>query len=56
MNKKTALNRFKLGTPQRYVIAKKDNRMCAVLASIDTENNKCTSIESIIYPEFQNKK
>ncbi len=56
MNKKTALNRFKLGTPQRYVIAKNDNRMCAVLASIDTETNKCTSIQSIIYPEFQNKK
>ena len=54
MNKKTAMNRFKLGTPQKYIIAKKDNRMCAVLVTVDTEKNSCTHIESLIYPEFKN--
>jgi 2',3'-cyclic-nucleotide 2'-phosphodiesterase len=56
MSKKTAIRRFTLGTPQRYQIADKDNRMCGVVLDIDTESSKCTSIESVIYPEFMNKK
>ena len=55
MNKKTSLNRFTLGTPQKYVLAKKDNRLCAVILEIDSESGKCKSIEPFIYPEFTNK-
>lgn len=54
MSKKTAINRFTLGTPQKYVIAKKDNRMCAVMVTVDLETSKCTEIKPVIYPEFQN--
>ncbi len=56
MNKKTAINRFILGTPQRYTIAEKDNRLCGVIVDIETEKGNCVSIEPVIYPEFQNKK
>lgn len=52
MDKNTSIKRFTLGTPQRYKIADKDNRMCAVLVKINPETGKCTSIESVIYPEF----
>lgn len=56
MSKKTSINRFTLGTPQRYNIADKDNRLCGVVLDIETETAKCTSIEPIIYPEFVSKK
>lgn len=55
MDKDTSIRRFTLGTPQRYKIAENDNRMCGVVAKINTETGKCTSIEPVIYPEFQNK-
>lgn len=54
MDKQTSIKRFTLGTPQRYKIADKDNRMCGVLMEIDSESNKCLSIKSVIYPEFSN--
>lgn len=56
MNKKTSINRFTLGTPQRFTLAEKDNRLCGVLAEIETEKGRCVSIEPFIYPEFENKK
>ncbi|MCC5905376.1 MAG: TIGR00282 family metallophosphoesterase [Balneolaceae bacterium] len=56
MDKNTSIRRFTLGTPQRYKIADKDNRMCSVILEVDTETAKCVSIESLIYPEFVNKK
>lgn len=56
MNKKTSINRFTLGTPQRYTIADKDNRLCGVIVEIETDKGTCTSIEPVIYPEFENKK
>lgn len=52
MDKKTSIRRFTMGTPQRYKIASKDNRMCAVLLEIDVDSAQCASIETIIYPEF----
>ncbi len=55
MDKATAIRRFTLGTPQRYKIADKDNRLCGVSLEIDLETAKCISIESVIYPEFINK-
>ncbi len=55
MDKNTSINRFKLSTPQRYKIAKNDNRMCGVYAELDVETGKCTHIESVIYPAFNNK-
>lgn len=54
MKRKTSMNRFILGTPQRFHVAKKDNHLCGVLASINTDTSRCTNIESIIYPEFIN--
>jgi len=54
MKKKTSINRFVLGTPQRFHVADKDNRLCGVIASIDTETAKCVEIDPIIFPEFQN--
>lgn len=55
MDKATAIRRFTLGTPQRYKIADKDNRLCGVSLKIDIETGKCNSIESVVYPEFVNK-
>ncbi len=54
MDKKTSIRRFTLGTPQRYKIAKNDNRMCGVVLKIDPETAKTISIEPVIYPEFEN--
>ncbi len=54
MSKKTSINRFLLGTPQRFQVAKKDNRLCGVLSTINTENARCINIEPIIFPEFNN--
>jgi calcineurin-like phosphoesterase len=55
MKKKTSINRFLLGTPQRFHVATKDNHLCGVLATVDTDTAKCIEIESIIFPEFQSK-
>jgi 2',3'-cyclic-nucleotide 2'-phosphodiesterase len=55
MEKKTSINRFKLGTPQRYKIAADDNRICGVSLEIDPTTGKCRSIEPVIFPEFNNK-
>jgi 2',3'-cyclic-nucleotide 2'-phosphodiesterase len=54
MKKKTSINRFVLGTPQRFLVAENDNRLCGIIAKINTETAKCVEINSIIYPEFQN--
>ncbi|TVQ66499.1 MAG: TIGR00282 family metallophosphoesterase [Balneolaceae bacterium] len=55
MDKKTAIRRFTLGTPQRYKIAENDNRLCGVLLKIDADTGKCNVIESVVYPNFVNK-
>lgn len=55
MDKKTSIRRFTLGTPQRYKIADKDNRMCGVYLEIDPGNGKCILVEPVIFPEFNNK-
>ena len=51
-DKKTSIRRFVLGTPQKFKIARSDNRMCAVLIEIDPDTSKCVRIEPVIYPEF----
>ncbi len=55
MDKKTSIRRFTLGTPQKYKIAEKDNRLCGVFLEVDAEKATCKSIESIIYPPFSSK-
>ena len=55
MDKDTSIRRFTLGTPQRYKIADKDNRICGVSLEIDPETTACLSIEPVIFPEFNNK-
>ncbi len=55
MDKNTSIRRFTLATPQKYKIADKDNRLCGVFVEINSETAKCSSIESVIYPEFVNK-
>lgn len=55
MDKDTSIRRFTLGTPQRYKIADKDNRICGVFLEIDPETTACTSIEPVIFPEFKNR-
>lgn len=52
MDKDTALRRFMLATPQKYVGANGDNRICGVLSKIDFTSGKCVYIEPIIYPSF----
>lgn len=54
MDKATSIRRFMLGTPQKYKIADKDNRICGVSLHIDPESAKCTHIEPVIFPEFTN--
>ena len=54
MDKKTSINRFRLGTPQRYKVADKDNRMCGVYLEIDPDTATCSRIEPVIFPEFNN--
>ena len=55
MKKKTSINRFLLGTPQRFHVAKKDNHLCGVLAMFDLKTLNCKQISSSIYPDFQSK-
>lgn len=50
----TAIRRFTLATPQRYKLASDDNRICGVFAIANAETGKCSHIESVIYPPFQN--
>ena len=52
MDKDTALRRFMLGTPQKYQSANGDNRICGILAKIDTTSGKCVHIENVIFPSF----
>ncbi len=52
MSKKTAIKRFTLGSPQKYSVATKDNRMCSVILELKTESGKCKSIKPFIYPDF----
>ncbi|TVR28289.1 MAG: TIGR00282 family metallophosphoesterase [Balneolaceae bacterium] len=55
MDTATSIRRFTLGTPQKYKIADKDNRICGVYLEIDQESSKCVHIEPVIFPEFNNK-
>lgn len=55
MNKKNAIRRFTHAIPQRFLVAEKEVRLCGVLADIDAEKGRCTSIAPVIYPEFGSK-
>lgn len=54
MSAKVAIKRFVTGVHQKYQAAKGDNRMCGVLADVDTGSGRCVHIEPVIYPEFNN--
>lgn len=54
MEKGGAIRRFRLATPQRFLTADGDNRICGVYAEIDRESGNCLHIEPVIYPEFTN--
>lgn len=56
MDKATALKRFTLQTPHKYKSANGDNRICGIVADIDTESGKCLSIQPIHFPSFQSDK
>lgn len=53
MDKDTALRRFMLSTPQKYIGAEGDNRICGVVIDIDTKTGQCKRIEPFILPSFQ---
>lgn len=53
MDKDTALRRFMLSTPQKYIGAEGDNRICGVVTDIDTQTGRCKRIEPFILPTFQ---
>jgi metallophosphoesterase (TIGR00282 family) len=53
MDKDTALRRFLLSTPQKYIGAEGDNRICGVVADIDVKTGQCKRIEPFILPSFQ---
>ena len=55
MDKDTSIRRFTLSTPQKYKIAKHDNRICGVYLEIDPQTAKCKYIEPVIFPEFNTK-
>jgi 2',3'-cyclic-nucleotide 2'-phosphodiesterase len=55
MDKNTSIKRFTLGTPQRYKIAEKDNRLCGVMVEILTDTGFCKSVEPVVYPDFISK-
>ena len=55
MDKNTSIKRFTLATPQRYKLAKNDNKMCGVFAELDIDSGKCILIEPVIYPGFNKK-
>ncbi len=50
LNRKVALRRFLLGTPQRYEIATENLRLNAALVTIDTESGKALEIQRISLP------
>jgi len=52
MDKDAALRRFLLSTPQKYLSANGDNRICGVIVDIETTKNMCTHIEPVIFPSF----
>lgn len=52
MDKDTALRRFMLSTPQKYLGADGDNRICGLITDIDTKTGACVHIEPIILPSF----
>lgn len=54
MDKDTALRRFMLSTPQKYQSANGDNRICGIVADIDSDKGTCVHIESMIFPSFNN--
>lgn len=53
MDKDTALRRFMLSTPQKYIGAEGDNRICGVVTDIDVKTGQCKRIEPFILPSFQ---
>ncbi len=53
MDKDTALRRFMLSTPQKYIGADGDNRICGVITDIDVKTGQCKRIEPFILPSFQ---
>lgn len=55
MDKDTAIKRFLLQTPHKYKMANGDNRICGLFTELDPDSGKCRSIESVIYPSFEQK-
>jgi len=53
MDKDTALRRFMLSTPQKYIGAEGDNRICGVVTDIDIKTGQCKRIDPFILPSFQ---
>lgn len=54
MDKSAAIRRFTKAMPQKYKLAKGDERICGVSATIDTGSGRCLRIEPVIHPHFSN--
>src|SRR5690625_6205934 len=48
--------RFTLSTPQKFIIAKNDNRLCGVVVDIHKEKGSTVKIEPVLFPEFKNER
>ncbi len=55
MDKETAIKRFLIQTPHKYKTANGDNRICALVADLDTDTGSCKTIEPVIYPAFSSQ-
>lgn len=52
MDKAAAMKRFLYALPEKYTGADGDNRLCGIIAEVDTTTGKCTKMESLIFPSF----
>lgn len=56
MNKESSIKRFIYATPQKFEVAEKDLKICAVVVKINNKTNKTEKIEPLIKPDLLNKK
>lgn len=52
MEKKAAMKRFMQALPEKYTGADGDNRICGIIAQVDENTGKCTSMQQLIFPSF----
>jgi calcineurin-like phosphoesterase len=50
LNRRVALRRFLLGTPQRYEIADENLRLNAILISLDVQSGRAANLQRLSLP------